>query len=59
MDRPIISSKTKSLSTLVKDSCTKKTSVKDYSYKFLSVHKENQKTRYLAIQQMDGTDLNL
>jgi hypothetical protein len=37
----------------------KKTSVKDYSYKFLSVHKGNQKTRYLAVQDMDGMKLNL
>jgi hypothetical protein len=48
-----------SLTTLVKDSCTKKTSVKDYSYKFLSVHKGNQKTRYLAVQYMDDMKLNL
>jgi hypothetical protein len=32
----------------------KKTSVKNYSYKFLLVHKKNQKTRYLAVQHMDG-----
>jgi hypothetical protein len=58
-DRPIVTSKTKSLSTLVKDSCKKKTSVKDYSYKFLSIHKEIYKTRYLAVQHMDGMKLNL
>jgi hypothetical protein len=59
MDRPIITSKTKFLSTLGQRLLYKKTLVKDYIYKFLSVHKENLKTRYLAVQHMDGMELNL